>query len=161
MLEASYILFLLPPHYRNYNKRLIKSPKLYFYDTGLACLLADIQQAKQLLAHPMRGALFETFVVSELIKNRFNQGLLSNLYYWRDSQGHEVDIVIETGNNLVPVEIKAGQTITTDYFSGIQYWQTLTNEKKSAWLVYAGNQSQQRENIQVLSWQEIDKIIVD
>lgn len=109
-----------PPHYRNYNKRLIKTPKLYFYDTGLACLLAGIQNAEQLMTHPIRGALFETWVVRELIKNRFNQGLRSNLYFWRDSQGHEVDVLIEERDALIPIEIRAGQTINLDYFTGLQ-----------------------------------------
>ncbi len=94
VLEASYVLFLLSPHHKNFNKRLIKAPKLYFYDTGLVCALMGIQQSEQLNIHPMRGALFKTWVVSELLKKRFNQGLLSNLYFWRDSQGHEVDILL-------------------------------------------------------------------
>jgi len=158
VLEASYILFLLPPHYRNYNKRLVKSPKLYFYDTGLACLLAGIQHAEQLTMHSMRGALFETWVVSELIKNRFNQGLLSNLYFWRDSQGHEIDILLEEGEQLIPVEVKAGQTIADDYFAGIHYWQTHSEQKQRAWLVYGGKQSQKRGKIEVIGWQDIDQI---
>jgi uncharacterized protein len=158
VLEASYILFLLSPHFRNYNKRLIKSPKLYFYDTGLACLLADIQQPQQLMTHPMRGALFETLVVSELIKNRFNRGLLSNLYYWRDSQGHEIDIVIEAGDQLIPIEVKAGRTLAEDYFVEIQYWQMLSKQYQSAWLVYGGDQTQKRKGIHVVGWRDIDKI---
>lgn len=160
VLEASYILFLLPPHYRNYNKRLIKTPKLYFYDTGLACLLAGIQNAEQLITHPIRGALFETWVVTELIKNRFNQGLLSNLYFWRDSQGHEVDVLIEEGDALIPIEIKAGQTINLDYFTGLQYWQKLSQQSIPAWLIYAGMQNQKRSNITIISWQNIPEFFL-
>lgn len=156
VLEASYLVFLLSPHHRNFNKRLVKSPKLYFYDTGLACLLVGIQKAEQLITHSIRGAIFETFVVSELIKNRFNQGLLSNLYFWRDSQGHEIDILIEVGDSLIPVEIKAGQTITPDYFTNLQYWQTLA--KSTPWLIYAGKEKQKRNGIQVVGWQDVDKI---
>lgn len=156
VLEASYIIFLLSPHYRNFNKRLVKSPKLYFYDTGLASLLAGIQHAEQLVTHSIRGALFETFVVSELMKNRFNQGLLPNLYFWRDSQGHEVDILIENGEQLIPVEVKSGQTITPDYFAGLKYWQKLDNQ--AAWLIYAGKENQARQNIQVLGWPNIDEL---
>ncbi len=161
VLEASYIVFLLLPHHRNYNKRLIKSPKIYFYDTGLACLLAGIQKAEQLTTHPMRGALFETWVASELIKNRFNQGLLSNLYFWRDSQGHEVDIIIENGDTLIPVEIKAGQTIAADYFTGLQYWQAMSHQTHPAWLIYAGNQEQKRTHVNVIGWKNIDKVITN
>ncbi|OGT67092.1 MAG: AAA family ATPase [Gammaproteobacteria bacterium RIFCSPHIGHO2_12_FULL_45_9] len=159
VLEASYILFLLPPHHRNFNKRLTKSPKLYFYDTGLACTLAGIQAAEQLVTHPMRGALFETWVVSELIKRRFNQGLLSNLYFWRDAQGHEVDIILEEGNHLIPIEVKSGQTITSDYFSGLQYWLALNHDTPCpAWLIYGGTQEQKRANIHVIGWQAIDQL---
>lgn len=158
VLEASYIVFLLSPHYKNYNKRLIKSPKLYFIDTGLACLLAGIQHATQLISHSMRGALFETLVASELLKKRFNAGLLSNLYFWRDSQGHEIDLILEEGENLVPIEIKSGQTIASDYFSGIQYWRTLSKQSTEAWLVYAGDQNQNRDGIHLINWENIDTI---
>lgn len=144
VLEASYILFLMPPHHKNFNKRLIKSPKLYFYDTGLACALLGIQHEKQLITHPIRGALFETWVVSELIKAKYNYGLTANLYFWRDRQQHEVDILIEQGSHIIPVEIKSGQTIASDYFSDLNYWLALSGEKKQAWLVYAGDQKQKR-----------------
>lgn len=159
VLEASYILFLLPPHHRNYNKRLIKSPKLYFYDTGLACLLAGIQKPEQLITHPMRGALFETWIVSELMKKRFNQGLLSNLYFWCDSQKHEVDIIIENGDQLIPIEIKSGKTITEDYFTGLKYWQDLSKQTQNAFLIYAGEQNQKRLGFQIISWKNLDNII--
>ena len=158
VLEASYILFLLPPHFRNFNKRLVKSPKLYFYDTGLASALMGIQASEQLITHPQRGAIFETWVASELIKHRFNQGLLSNLYFWRDSQGHEVDIIAEQGNDLIPIEIKSGQTITTDYFKGLQYWQTLNGQLPKPWLIYAGKQSQNRSDTEVIGWQDIERL---
>ncbi len=155
VLEASYIICLLSPHHKNFNKRLIKSPKLYFYDTGLVCALLNIQNHTSLLSHPLRGALFETWAVSELIKNRFNQGLLSNLYFWRDSQGHEVDILLDQDNLLTPIEIKSGQTVTSDYFTGIQYWQGLNAVQSPAWLLYAGEQTQKRTVATVLSWKAI------
>lgn len=158
VLEASYILFLLSPHFANFNKSLMKTPKLYFYDTGLACLLLGLQNSEQLVMHSMRGALFETWVASELVKNRFNQGLLSNLYFWRDSQGHEIDILIEQGDRLIPIEVKAGQTLIPDYFSGLHYWQALSQPTHPACLVYAGNQSQKRTVTEVLSWRDIDQL---
>lgn len=160
VLEASYIIFLVSPHFRNFNKRLIKSPKLYFYDTGLACLLAGIQNAQQLFTHSIRGALFETFVMSEMIKNRFNQGLLSNLYYWRDSQGHEVDIIIESGDDVIPVEVKSGKTITSDFFTGLEYYRSLSQQPQPAWLIYAGDQNKgyEKNKVNILGWRDIDKI---
>lgn len=158
VLEASYIVYLLPPHFKNFNKRLIKSPKLFFYDTGLVCALMGIQNSSQLITHPQRGAIFETWVTSELIKQRYNHGLLSNLYFWRDSQGHEVDIIAELGNELLPIEIKAGQTITDDYFTGLQYWQNLNGEKPLPWLVYAGELDQTRKHVQIIGWKSISRL---
>ncbi len=156
VLEASYIIFLVSPHFNNYNKRLIKSPKLYFYDTGLVCMLANIQQPEQLVTHSIRGALFETLIASELIKNRFNQGLLSNLYFWRDSQNHEVDFILEEGEKHIPIEVKSSQTIASDFFSGIHYWESLSQQKGLGKLIYAGNRNLQREGIDVIGWQDID-----
>lgn len=156
ILEASYILHLLPPHHRNFNKRLIKSPKLYFYDTGLVCALLSIQTSEQLRTHPMRGQLFETWVVSELVKHRFNRGLGSNLYFWRDSQGHEMDVIIENGDQLTPIEIKSGQTINADYFLGINYWRSLDPSNTNAYLVYAGDHSQSRTGCHVFGWRDFN-----
>lgn len=156
VLEASYILYLLPPHHRNFTKRLIKSPKLYFYDTGLVCMLMGLQSSDELIVHPMRGALFETWVVSELMKYRFNQGLLSNLYFWRDSQ-HEIDILIERGHKLIPVEVKAGKTIVSDYFTALNYWQVLSKQTHNPYLIYAGKQSQKRTRVEIVSWWDIDR----
>ncbi|MBP9726264.1 MAG: ATP-binding protein [Gammaproteobacteria bacterium] len=159
VLEASYLVFLLSPHHRNFNKRLVKTSKIYFYDTGLACFLAGIQSSEQLIAHPMRGSLFETWVVSELIKRRFNQGVMSDLYFWRDRQGHEVDVLIEQGAQLIPVEIKSGKTIASDYFDSLEYWSTLSQQSQiTSWLIYAGNVSQERSKAKVLSWSDIAQL---
>src|ERR1039457_1388694 len=145
VLEASYILFLLQPHHRNFNKRLTKSPKLYFYDTGLVSWLLGIQNKNQVMTHSMRGALFETWVMGELIKGRFNRGLRSNLFFWRDSTGNEVDVLAEQGEHLLPIEIKAGRTITADYFSALNKWSALAGESAgTAHVVYAGVDFQKR-----------------
>lgn len=160
VLEASYIAFTLSPHHVNFNKRIVKTPKLYFYDTGLACALLDIQNASQLVTHPIRGALFETWVLNEFVKARFNKGLLSNLYFWRDSQGHEVDILVDRGQQLMPIEVKSGQTITSDYFSGIDYWLQLNKQTSPAWLVYAGDQCQDRLGISVVGWRDVRMMFV-
>jgi predicted AAA+ superfamily ATPase len=159
VLEASYIVFLLQPHHNNFNKRLIKSPKLYFYDTGLVCWLLGIQNEREIVTHSLRGSLFETWVVAELVKGRFNRGFPSNLYFWRDRSGTEVDVLIEQGENLFPVEIKSGKTLTTDYFSGINKWLTLAGETAGmARLVYAGDQEQLRTHIQVLPWDTVSEL---
>lgn len=156
VLDASYIIRLLQPHHRNFNKRLIKAPKLYFYDTGLAAWLLNIQTAEQLAIHPARGQLFETWVVSELLKHRFNQALESNLSFWRDSKGHEVDVLIELSDKLVPVEIKSGQTVAGDFFNGLKKFQSLAEHTAGRGiLVYGGTQVQSRDTLDVVPWTQI------
>lgn len=156
VLEASYIVHLLQPHHKNFNKRLIKSPKLYFYDPGLATWLLNIQSADQLVTHSARGQLFETWAVSELLKYRFNNALSSNLYFWRDSAGHEVDILIDRADKLLPVEIKSGQTVASDFFDGLKKFQKLAdNSAGNATLIYGGAQVQNREIINVVPWEKI------
>ena len=159
VLEASYLVFLLPPHFRNFNKRLTKTPKLYFYDTGLACWLLGIRDKKQLTTHAMRGALFETWVIAELVKGRFNRGLPSNLFFWRDSTGNEIDVLADQGDCLAPIEVKAGKTIAADYFAGLRRWRTLagTAAGKAA-LVYAGKEQQRRDDVNVISWRKIAEL---
>jgi uncharacterized protein len=156
VLEASYIVHLLQPHHKNFNKRLVKSPKLYFYDVGLATWLQNIQTAEQLALHPSRGALFETWVISELLKYRYNAALSSNLYFWRDNTGNEVDLLIERGDGLFPIEIKSGQTVANDFFKGLEkYTSYAGKEVKGSALVYGGSQSQKREKVDVISWKNI------
>jgi predicted AAA+ superfamily ATPase len=157
VLQASYIIHLLPPFYKNFNKRILKSPKLYFYDTGLVSYLLRITDPKLLAQHPFRGALFENFIVSELIKNRYNQGKRSNLYYWRDNSGNEIDVIIDKDNMLLPVEIKSGKTITQDYFKGLKFWQKLT-KNQGGLILYGGNVAQKRSfGIAVHSWRTVYK----
>lgn len=156
VLEASYIVHLLRPHYRNFNKRLVKTPKLYFCDTGLACWLLGIRTPAELDSHAQRGALFETWVIAELLKFRYNRGLESNLYFWRDRSGNEVDVLIEDGDRLAPVEVKAGQTISSDYFRGLHRWQELAKGVPgNATLIYGGDKSQTRLGHKVVPWAEI------
>ena len=122
ILQASYIIFLLPPHHRNLGKRLVKMPKLYFQDTGLAASLMGIQTAQQLTIHPLRGALFETLIVGEHLKSRFNQGFPSNLYFWRDNVGLEVDLLLDEPEGLVPIEIKSSSTASESLLKGLKRW---------------------------------------
>ncbi len=158
IMQTSYIIHLLQPHHKNFSKRIVKSPKLYFYDTGLACSLLSIQSAEQLQYHAMRGALFENLIVNELIKRRFNQGLQSNLFYWRDVSGHELDVILDFGNELIPVEIKSGMTVSSDFFNGIKFWQKLTGIKKG-YVVYAGEENYTNQGINVVSWTNAPAII--
>jgi predicted AAA+ superfamily ATPase len=155
ILENSFILFRLQPHHANFNKRLVKMPKLYFYDTGLAVALLGITQQSQLPEHPARGALFENFIIIELLKNKLNEGRPANLYFWRDNTGHEIDIISENDGQLFPIEIKSGKTITADYFNGLAFWQKITDQTRGS-VIYGGHQSQKRsEGIDIYSWKNI------
>lgn len=160
VLEASYIVHLLPPHHRNFQKRLVKTPKLYFYDTGLATWLLGIQNPDQLSLHPAKGALFENWVVSELLKARFNRGLSSNLYFWRDRTGNEVDVLVDRGAKIVPLEIKAGQTLNRRFFTGLKRWRDLAGAEadQESWLLYGGTERQERESVSVVPWQQVDTL---
>jgi uncharacterized protein len=161
ILEASYLIFQLQPYYKNFSKRVIKASKLYFYDTGIACSLLGIQSEEDVALHYLRRGLVESLIISDLMKHFFNKAQIPPLYFWRDSQGHEIDCIIEQGQRLIPVEIKAGQTINTDYFTGLKFWSTLTETDPSqGFVVYAGMQTQHRSQGTVLSWQSLDKIFV-
>ena len=156
VLEAGYIVFLLQPHHRNFGKRLVKTPKLYFHDVGLAAHLMGIRDAAHLSIHSARGALFETFVIGELLKRRFNQGLASNLYFWRSNTGDEVDVLIEEGEKLMPVEIKSGQTFGADFLTGLNKWSGQAGEAAlPAQLVYGGDESMVRGGVSVHSWKDM------
>jgi predicted AAA+ superfamily ATPase len=156
VLEASYIVHRLPPQHRNFNKRLVKTPKLYFYDTGLCSWLLGIETPTQLATHPQRGALFETWVIGEFLKKRLNTAKPSNLTFWRDRSGHEVDLLIEKAGRLQAVEIKSGATPTRDALRGLEKWQQVTgNEADRSCLVYGGDETQERTNVDFLSWRDI------
>ena len=161
VLESSYIVTLLQPHHHNYGKRLVKAPKLYFCDFGLAAWLLGIRDAATLETHAARGALFETYVITELLKRRFNAGQPSDLYFWRDSTGKEVDVLIETAQGLHAVEIKSGSTFTSDWTSSLKKWnQFAGDEVIQASLIYGGTASYARDGVQVWGWQDMDKITV-
>ncbi|WP_421620808.1 ATP-binding protein [Alkalilimnicola ehrlichii] len=158
VLEASYVIHRLPPHHRNFNKRLVKTPKLYMLDTGLACWLLGIENASQLTTHPLRGALFETAVVGEFLKARWNKGLPSNLAFWRDRAGREVDLVIDRAGVLQPVEIKSGSTVSRDAFRGLNRWCELAGaEGASPMLVYAGDEDREQRGVAVVSWTSLGR----
>jgi predicted AAA+ superfamily ATPase len=156
ILQASYVIHLLPPFYNNFSKRIIKSPKLYFYDTGLACALLGITSSSQLSLHSSRGPLFENYIINELIKTRFNKGLRSNLFHWRDVSGHEIDVVADHGSFSIGIELKSGMTIIPEFFKGLTFWQSLTKYDK-CFLIYGGEETQKRSNgIEVIPWNKSD-----
>ena len=155
ILEASFLIVLLRPDFRNFNKRLVKSPKLYFLDTGLLCYLLRIRSSDELRIHSARGAVFESWALSELLKNYYNRGIEGDVYFWRDSTGHEVDLLVEQGRELIPIEIKSGETVVSDSTKGLDFWKTLPGQEKCrAVLVYGGASSYVRRNIAVTSWQD-------
>lgn len=157
VLEASFICFLLKPFHKNYTKRLVKTPKLYFYDTGLACSLLGINKAEEIITHWAKGALFENMIVADIHKDYFNKGKNPPLYYWRDNNGTEVDLIIENNKNHKAVEIKSGRTINEDFFRGIDRYQTYSQiENKDKYIIYGGSQKQFRTTCNIISWQEID-----
>ncbi len=158
VLEASYIVKQLRPYYRNFNKRLVKSSKLYFWDTGLASFLLDIQDERQMATHPLRGMLFENFVFAELAKHRFNAGKGENLYFFRDNAGNEVDLIRDRGVELDAIEIKSGQTIGGDFFKGLNYLDRLTDQLRQAYLVYGGEKQYVRQGVNVLSWRNLSEV---
>lgn len=160
VLEASYILFLLRPHHTNFNKRLVKMPKLYFYDVGLAAWMVGIRSSEQIETHPLRGNLFETFIIAELVKSRLNQGEKPDLFFWRDSNGNEVDVIAEKGGKLMPIEIKFGKTLTGESFVGLKKWLALAQKSGIApTLVYGGNEHYKRQDVEVYGWQKSGNIL--
>ena len=155
ILEASYIVFRLTPHFANFGKRLIKTPKLYFHDTGLASFLLGIQTPGQLATHAARGALFETMVVAEYLRTRLNRGDVSNLYFWRDSSGNEVDLLLDEAGILHPVEIKSGQTIAGDMFKSLKKWQVIAESTVEPRLIFGGEGTYVRSGVHVAGWREM------
>jgi predicted AAA+ superfamily ATPase len=158
VLESSFILFRLPPYHTNIRKRLIKTPKLYFYDTGLAAWLCNIENRRQLAPHPLRGSLYENMVVADILKSRFNQGRRNNLCFYRDRSGNEVDLLVPNGNLLVPIEIKSGLTVNDSYFKGIRHFRELfPDQVENAFVVYPGEMEQPRTVAKVAHHSNIAK----
>jgi hypothetical protein len=153
VLEASYLIFLLRPYHANFNKRLVKMPKLYFYDVGLVSWLLGIRTTEQLETHPLRGALFETMVMAELMKSRLNRGERPQLYFWRDSNGNEVDVLAEQGGGVLPIEIKSGKTLAKDAFAGLEKWRKLAGDVAHLpTLIYGGNDNYRQNGVEVCGW---------
>jgi uncharacterized protein len=157
ILETCYLIHYVRPHFANFGKRLVKQPKLYMTDVGLAAALIGIQTESQAQTHPLRGALFETMVVNEILKNRCNLGLRDPLYFWRDNTGTEVDLIFERGSEIAAVEIKSGITVASDAFGNLKKWQKYATERGSfsaifPGLVYGGEARFTREGVDVMPW---------
>ena len=153
ILEASYIIFFLQPYYKNFNKRIIKSPKLYFYDTGLACSLLGINSADQVKTYHSKGALFENLIITELIKNRLHHGVNPRFYFWQNKTKQEIDLIIDKPEGPVPIEIKSGMTMNDSYFTNLKYWQKITDEKsENLNVIYGGNTDLKTSKGNYISW---------
>jgi len=158
ILEASYIVFRLYPYHSNFSKRLVKTPKLYFYDTGLVCNLLNIKE-QDLMDSPQRGAIFESFIIADIMKQGLNRGEMPHLYYWKDKTGHEVDCIIDQGKKAIAIEIKASRTISSRFFEGLNYWNALTNaDPNTNFIIYAGSAKQPKASTYIVSWQAIPRL---
>lgn len=159
VLETSFIVYTLRPYHQNFNKRIIKTPKLYFYDTGLACALLNLRNVEDLNRHFAKGALFENLVINEILKNQLNHNVSPKNYFWNVAGSHEIDLLLDQGGRLLPIEIKSSRTIGNHFFDGLKYFQELSGAfPTESYLIYGGNESQKRSVAQVLSWQNLHQI---
>jgi predicted AAA+ superfamily ATPase len=159
ILEASYIVFLLRPYHENWGKRMVKAAKLYFYDPGLLCALLQIGQ-KDIANHPNKGNIFESFIISDILKYHYNHGMDPRIYFWRDKTEHEVDCIIEEKQHLRPIEIKSGRSFNSRFLEGLTYWKNLAHEKSiDGAVIYAGSAEQTRAHSSLVSWQSIDEVM--
>lgn len=160
VLEASYLIFFLPPYHDNFNKRIIKAPKMYFFDTGLLCHLLGIARPELLETHHYFGNIFENMVLVELYKKRANQGKRPVFWFWQGQHGNEVDLLIEEEGNLLAIEIKASQTYNSRLLSGLKMWQHMTGSApEKQYLVFAGTQNMELAAGRLLPWQEALRIL--
>ena len=160
ILEQCYIIFLLRPHYKNFGKRLVKTPKLYFYDTGVACSLLEIESNSTLYTHYLRGNLFENLIIMEIVKSFSNKGATPNINFWRNQSGNEIDCIVEKDQKMIPIEIKSGKTINRSFFDGLDYWATLTETKPaSGYLVYGGDENMELAMGKIVSWRNVWNIV--
>jgi predicted AAA+ superfamily ATPase len=160
ILETCYLIHYVRPHLANFGKRLVKTPKIYMTDTGLAAALLGIQTPAQMRGHPLRGAFFETMIVNEFLKSRANAGLRETLYFWRDNVGTEVDLILERGTQIAAVEMKSGSTVASDAFGNLKKWHKYASESIGytaihLGLVYGGDTRYTRDGVDVMPWSEL------
>jgi predicted AAA+ superfamily ATPase len=161
VLEASYIIFLLKPYFNNFNKRIVKAPKLYFYDTGVACSLLEIRNENDLSKSSFRGSLFENLIISDLHKQYYNAGSRPPLYFWRDTNDRvEVDCLIDKGIKLLALEVKSGETISNSFFDALEKWNEIADtSKEDNYLIYAGPLVQRRTPAQIIGWKKVGNLV--
>jgi hypothetical protein len=156
ILEASYIIYLLQPYHKNFNKRIIKTPKLYFYDTGLVCSLLGIESAQQVKTYYAKGALFENLIINEFVKSKLHNGQTPHMYFWQNKTKQEIDLIVQTANQHTPFEIKSGMTMSESYFSNLKYWQKLTGEdSENLNVIYGGDTDFKTSAGNFISWKNI------
>lgn len=151
ILETSFVVFFLPPHYQNFSKRLVKTSKFYFYDTGLACSLLGIKNKEELNLHWAKGALFENMMIADIAKNFYNRAENPPIFFWRDNTGNEVDCLLDMQTSIKSIEIKSSTTINSDFFKGLKFYKKL-NDRSTAYLIYGGNENKLQKEAQILSW---------
>jgi predicted AAA+ superfamily ATPase len=157
ILETSFICYTLRPYHKNFNKRIVKSPKLYFYDTGLACALLNLRTVEELNRHFAKGALFENLILNEVMKNQLNRELPAKNYFWNVSGSHEIDLLMEVGGRLIAGEIKSGRTINSNFFNSLTYFQQTSGiSPEDSYLIYGGEEVQKRSIAQVINWRSLD-----
>lgn len=153
ILEASFVIFFLQPHHKNYSKRLVKTPKLYFHDTGLACSLLGIKNENEINLHWAKGALFENMIIADTMKNYLNRAQFPSMFFWRDSTGNELDCLIEDALRVKCLEIKTSTTLHPDFFKGLNYYKNLSkSDEENLYLIYGGAKNVRRKEANVLSW---------
>ncbi|MGI6395229.1 MAG: ATP-binding protein [bacterium] len=159
VLENSHILFLLQPYFRNFNKRTVKQPKLYFYDTGLLSYLLGIRSPEQLAQFYMRGSLFENFIISETVKHFANKGKKADIYFWRDSSGNEVDLIVDYGTEFSSIEIKSSHTFIDQFANSLKKFSKISGSKGKSAIVYGGDFDQERSDFSLVSWRKIHNFL--
>ncbi len=160
ILETSYIIKLLHPYYKNYSKRVIKAPKIYFYDVGIVCRLLDMQEPQELHTHPMRGALIENLVLNEIAKYYLNSGQKPQLYFWRDVQGHEIDCIIEKSyDQTIAIEIKSSMTVIPRFYKEITDWNNISEQNNIGYIVYAGSQRFSGTQANIIPWNQTSSML--
>jgi len=158
ILETSFITYRIYPYFKNFNKRLIKSPKIYFHDTGLVCALLGIDNPNQINTHYLKGGLFENMILSELRKYFLNHTNRRDMYFWRDNSGKEIDCIVEESHNSKAIEIKSSITIHQDFFKNLKWWHQISNSKDLS-LIYGGSDSYYRSGIGILGWKDCIKAL--
>jgi len=159
VLEASYIVYRLRPYYKNMGKRLIKSPKLYFYDTGLVSALLGIASATELATHYAMGNIFENMIVIDVLKHLYNHGQRPDIFFYRDSNGREIDLLYERGEKIIPIEIKSSSTFHNSFLDGLSYWRKNIDSQMRGYVIYAGKSGQRVGQDELVAWHELGEIL--